>query len=190
MRPDRRATAALAALAAAALTAAAAGQTRPSEPAMAGPAPATAADPPPILPTGLGADIDRDVETLRAATERFKVSSAAIAEGYAAEDRCIEHQPHGAMGYHFNNLALRDATLDLAKPEVLVYEKRPDGTFKLNGVEFIVPFTAWTKTEPPAIMGQNLKRADSLGFWYLHVWNWGYSPSGLFADWNPSVRCP
>jgi hypothetical protein len=94
------------------------------------------------------------------------------------------------MGYHFNNRALEDATLDLEKPEVLVYGKRPDGTLQLNGVEFIVPLAAWTKAEPPTIMGQNLKRADSLGIWYLHVWNWGYSPSGLFADWNPRVKCP
>jgi hypothetical protein len=185
-----RGTAALAGLAIVALTAGPAGQAMPSHPPKAAPANAAAADPPPILPTGLGADIDRAVETLRAATERFKDPSVAIAEGYAAEDRCIEHKAHGAMGYHFNNMALRDATLDLEKPEVLVYEKRPDGTLALNGVEYIVPIAAWTRTEPPAIMGQDLKRADSLGFWYLHVWNWGHSPSGLFADWNPRVKCP
>ena len=143
----------------------------------------------PILPTGLGEAIDRDITRLRAATERLKVSSVAVDAGYAPETNCVQHQPHGAMGIHFNNMALRDATLDVEKPEVLVYEKRPDGTFQLNGVEFLVPFTAWTKTEPPSIMGQNLKRADALGFWYLHVWNWAPNPSGLFADWNPTVKC-
>ena len=153
------------------------------------PTPMVAADPPPIVPTGLGPAIDRDVEKLRAATERFKTSSVATAAGYVAADRCIEHQPHGAMGYHFNNKGLMDATLDVEKPEVLVYEKRADGTFKLNGVEFLVPIPAWTRPEPPTIMGQSLKRADSLGIWYLHVWNWEHSPSGLFADWNPRVRC-
>jgi hypothetical protein len=189
MRPTRRATATFAVLGCAALTVAAARQTMKSEPPKATPPTTMAADPPPILPTGLGPAIDRDIEQLRAATERFKVSGVAITEGYVAEDRCIEHQPHGAMGYHFNNRSLRDATLDLEKPEVLVYEKLPDGTLKLNGVEFLVPIAAWTRTEPPTIMGQNLKRADSLGIWYLHVWNWGYSPSGLFADWNPRVKC-
>jgi hypothetical protein len=101
----------------------------------------------------------------------------------------VQHPAHGAMGIHFNNPTLRDATLDVEKPEVLVYEKRPDGTLQLNGVEFLVPFTAWSKAEPPSIMGQSLKRADSLGFWYLHVWNWTANPSGLFADWNPTVKC-
>ena len=93
------------------------------------------------------------------------------------------------MGYHFQNNALLDTTLDLDHPEVLVYEKMADGTFQLNGVEFLVPIAAWTSTEPPRIMGQALKKADRLGIWYLHVWTWKPSPTGLFADWNPDVKC-
>ena len=174
-------------LLAAALTPSSAAQTRAAHDGRAGQAGRDGA--PAILPTGMGEAIDRDVARLRAATERFKSSSVAIAEGYPQETDCVQMQPHGAMGYHFGNTALKDATLDVEKPEVLVYEKRPDGTFQLNGVEFYVPFTAWTKAEPPSIMGQNLKRADSLGFWYLHVWNWTPNPSGLFADWNPNVKC-
>ena len=100
-----------------------------------------------VLPAGMGEAIDRDVARLRAATERLRVSDRRVAAGYAPETNCVQHQPHGAMGIHFNNMALRDATLDVEKPEVLVYEKGPDGTLHLNGVEFLVPFTAWTKDE-------------------------------------------
>jgi hypothetical protein len=142
-----------------------------------------------IVPTGLGEAIDRDVTRLRAATARFKSTSVALAAGYLGETNCVQHPAHGAMGYHYNNKALRDATLDVEQPEVLVYEKLPDGAFKLNGVEYIVPLAAWTKAEPPTIMGQSLKRADSLGFWYVHVWSETVNPSGLFADWNPNVKC-
>jgi hypothetical protein len=60
------------------------------------------------------------------------------------------------MGYHFQNNALLDTTLDLEHPEVLVSEKMPDGTFQLNGVEFLVPISVWKSTEPPRIMGQTL----------------------------------
>jgi len=28
-----------------------------------------------------------------------------------------------------------------------------------------------------------------LGIWYLHVWHWEPNPSGVFADWNPNVKC-
>jgi len=150
-----------------------------------------AADPVPgILPTGLGRAVDRDVERARAATVEFKSTDRAIAAGYESTTQCIENPPHGAMGFHFDNRALRDATLDVTKPEVLVYGKQPDGTFKLNGVEYIVPIAAWKHDEPPTLMGQKLKRADQLGFWYLHAWIWEPSPSGVFADWNPHVTCP
>jgi len=144
---------------------------------------------PGVIPSGFGEAVDRDVVKVRAATTPFASSGAAEAAGYARVTDCVEYQPHGAMGYHFQNNALLDTTLDVEHPEVLVYERTPDGGFKLNGVEFLVPISAWTSTEPPKVMGQALKRADKLGIWYLHVWTWEPSPSGLFADWNPRVKC-
>ena len=144
---------------------------------------------PGILPSGFGDAVDRDVVKIRQATAKFKETDAAEAAGYKGSSDCIQYQPAGAMGYHFNNLALRDATLDVEHPEVLVYEKMSDGTFQLNGVEFIVPTSAWTSAEPPHVMGQALKKAERLGIWYLHVWTWKASPTGLFADWNPDVKC-
>lgn len=144
---------------------------------------------PGILPTGLGDAVDRDVVKIRAATAKFQTSKAAEAAGYKLATGCVQHQPAGAMGYHFNNELLFDATLDVEHPEVLVYEKRPDGTFQLNGVEFYVPASAWKSAEPPRIMGQDLQTAPGLGFWFLHVWVWKRSPSGLFSVWNPDVKC-
>lgn len=144
---------------------------------------------PGVPPSGFGDAVDRDVAKIRDATARFKTTEAAEAAGYKRVTDCVEYQPAGAMGYHFENKSLLDTTLDLDHPEVLVYEKMPDGAFKLNGVEFLVPISAWTAAEPPRIMGQALKKADRLGIWYLHVWTWEPSPSGLFADWNPNVKC-
>jgi len=144
---------------------------------------------PGILPSGFGDAVDRDVVKVRDATAKFKKIEAAEPAGYKRVTDCVEYKPHGAMGYHFQNNALLDTTLDLDHPEVLVYEKMADGTFQLNGVEFLVPISAWTAAEPPRIMGQALKRADKLGIWYLHAWTWKASPTGLFADWNPDVKC-
>src|SRR5688572_20538663 len=164
------------------LAASAAAQMKPADPATPGVVPT-------IIPTGFGDAVDREVERARLATKRFKAADAAIAAGYPAATNCVAHPQHGAMGYHFQNNALLDTTLDVEKPEVLVYEKMKDGAFKLNGVEYLVPIDAWKRTEPPTIMGQKLKKADSLGIWYLHVWIWEPSPSGVFADWNPRVKC-
>jgi hypothetical protein len=144
---------------------------------------------PGILPTGFGEAVDRDIMTIRDSTAKFKTTEAAEEAGYKRVTGCVQHQPAGAMGYHFQNNALLDTTLNLEHPEVLVYEKMPDGTFQLNGVEFLVPISAWKSTEPPRIMGQALIKVDSIGFWFLHVWTWKPNPSGLFAPWNPDVKC-
>jgi hypothetical protein len=179
---------------AAALTGAALAQMPASfDAAQGAPSPGGGADIPrkasDIVSSGFGDAVDRDVAKSRAATERFRSSEAAVAAGYARVTDCVEHQPDGAMGYHFQNNSLLDTKLEVERPEVLVYERKADGAFKLNGVEHLVPISAWTAPEPPRIMGQALKRADSLGIWYLHVWTWEPSPSGLFADWNPRVKC-
>jgi hypothetical protein len=144
---------------------------------------------PGIIPSAFGAAVDRDIMTIRAATSKFKTTEAAEAAGYKRVTECVQHQPAGAMGYHWQNNDLLDTTLDLQHPEVLVYEKMPDGTFQLNGVEFLVPISAWKSTEPPRIMGQALIKADPIGFWFLHVWTWKPSTSGLFSPWNPDVKC-
>ena len=151
--------------------------------------PAESTPVPGVIPSGFGESVDRDLARARAATMRFKAADAAIAAGYPAAANCVAHPQHGAMGYHFQNQSLLDTTLEVEKPEVLVYERMTDGSFKLNGVEYLVPIDAWKRTEAPTIMGQTLKRADSLGIWYLHVWIWEASPSGVFADWNPRVKC-
>jgi hypothetical protein len=110
-----------------------------------------------ILPSGFGEAVDRDIMTIRDATAKFKTTEAAEAADYKRVTACVQHQPAGAMGYHFQNNALLDTTLDLEHPEVLVSEKMPDGTFQLNGVEFLVPISVWKSTEPPRIMGQTLR---------------------------------
>jgi hypothetical protein len=144
---------------------------------------------PGIIPSGFGEAVDRDIMTIRAATAKLKTPEAAEAAGYKRVTDCVQYQPAGAMGYHWQNNDLLDTTLDLQHPEVLVYEKMPDGSFKLNGVEFLVPISAWKSPEPPRIMGQALIKADSIGFYFLHVWIWKPSPTGLFAVWNPDVKC-
>ena len=142
-----------------------------------------------IIPSGFGDAVDKDVASVRAATTQFKSTDAAESAGYKRVTDCVEYQPAGAMGYHFQNNDLLDTTLDVNHPEVLVYERMADGTFTLNGVEFLVPISAWKSADAPTVMGQPLKRADKLGIYYLHVWSWKASPSGIFSDWNPLVKC-
>ena len=135
--------------------------------------------------------VDDNVARIRDATIAFQSLDAAVEAGYARDGgQCIQHQPHGAMGYHHVNRALLDDRIEIEKPEMLVYEIMPDSTYRLNGVEYIVPFASWAETrEPPEVMGQKLKPSKPLGIWYRHVWVFRDNPSGIFADWNPLVKC-
>ena len=137
------------------------------------------------------ASVERDIERARAATAPFKSLDAAVAAGYGRDGgQCLDHPPHGAMGYHHQHDALLDDRIEVERPEILVYERLPNGDYRLNGVEYIVPFSARPETaRPPVVMGQPLKSHRGLQIWYLHVWIWTENPSGLFADWNPRVTC-
>lgn len=128
---------------------------------------------------------------LRAATLPYKQLDAAIAAGYSRSGgSCIVDAHHGAMGYHHVSSAYIDGKLDLAKPEMLLYERMSDSSYKLNGVEFMVPYRYWPgDSVAPVLMGQKLHHENNSKYWYLHVWAWTDNKDGLFADMNPDVRC-
>ena len=132
------------------------------------------------------------LDQLRAATRRFKDLDSAVGAGYPKTvPDCLVHESHGAMGYHHVNRDYLTRDLDVEKPQILLYERLASGEYRLNGVEFIVPYRLWPRDSvPPTIMGQQLKHEDNLKIWYRHVWAWTDNADGLFADFNPNVKCP
>ncbi|HEY9228813.1 MAG TPA: hypothetical protein VIP11_19330 [Gemmatimonadaceae bacterium] len=142
-------------------------------------------------PARYGKAVKDGYERVRAATAPFQKLEAAVAAGYAATvPNCLEHPMHGGMGYHHTNRELMDRTLDVEKPEILLYERRGDGSYALNGVEFIVPYRVWpADSVPPRIMDRELQRADDLKLWYMHMWVWKRNKAGLFANYNPDAAC-
>jgi len=132
------------------------------------------------------------LEELRDATRPFASLSAAAEAGYAkGVASCLVHEHHGAMGYHHVNAGYMDRVIDIRKPEIHLYERLPTGEYRLNGVEFIVPYDAWPRDSiPPRVFDQPMRREENLKFWYLHVWAWKPNPDGLLADFHPDVQCP
>jgi hypothetical protein len=129
------------------------------------------------------------------ATAGYQDVKTAEAAGYASSlDTlgCFEDSKLGGMGVHYINQSLMDATVDITKPEGLVYELDADG--KIAGLvahEYIVPVDAWTSTTPPSLFGMSFHRHPTLPLWVLHVWLWKDNSTGIFSDWNPAVRqCP
>ena len=136
------------------------------------------------------AALEQDLNRIREATRPFHDMEAAQRAGYPSMlPQCIENQPEGGMGHHYTHAGYMDDKLELEKPEILVYAPTRNAKPRFAGVEYVVPYSAWTKTEAPRILGQSLKRSDSLQIWYLHVWLWEANEKGIFADWNPSVSC-
>ena len=129
------------------------------------------------------------VDQVRAANDRFKNVSVAVAEGYAPIP-CTSGIDGGAMGVHYVNANfLKDTTVDLRRPQAVMYEPMADGEMALVAVEYIT-------FKGPASLDDHLfsftgapNRYGLDPFYELHVWAWRENPRGPFADMNPKVTC-
>jgi hypothetical protein len=135
---------------------------------------------------------DNDLTKLRAATQPYHNLDSAVAVGYPRVVKdCIVHEHHGAMGYHHVNRTFIDARRDVTRPQILLYERMPDSTYRLNGVEFFIPYRLWARDSvAPVMFGQKMHREDNFKYWYLHVWAWLDNPDGIYSNFNANVSCP
>jgi hypothetical protein len=168
----------------------------------------------PAVDWGLNAQLSR----VKQATARFHDLAAAQAAGYSIENEPCVASPAGGMGIHAPNLSLiLDPVLDPTRPELMLYEPRAGGGYRLVGVEYFQAVILRNKTtgfeaprletapwDPnefeivnpqPSLFGQHFHLAPPPApqvpwHWALHVWIWAHNPSGMFEDWNPAVHCP
>ncbi len=131
----------------------------------------------------------------RDALVRFKDVNTAIAEGYVSLEECVAG-PDGAMGVHYLNKELVGST-DPMKPTVLQYEPRGGGMV-LAGIEWLVPVEA-AGGEAPVLFGRKFNgpmpghepaMPKELVHYDLHAWLFIVAPTGVFADFNPNLKCP
>jgi hypothetical protein len=139
------------------------------------------------------------LEIVRNATERFKDVKVAESAGYRLEFGCVSGDDFGAMGLHYVNDALvGTGIVDVTRPQIVLYEARPDGSLKLTGADYLVIASAWDEKHPgttPQLMGQIFhyfeapNRFGLPAFYTLHVWAWKENPRGAFVNWHPNVSC-
>lgn len=136
-----------------------------------------------------------DLARLRAATVKFKDTKAAEAAGYSLVpglDYCFNNPGVGGMGLHYIKTASLDTTVEMLRPEAMVYHSAGGGKLILGAVEYIVlaePWDAAGHTTPPTVLGQTFHLNPALGVYVLHVWIWRDNPAGIFQDWNPQITC-
>lgn len=134
--------------------------------------------------------IEEILPLVKRAMQPFVDFNAAQTAGYNAQlTGCFENPPVGGMGFHYGNPALIDGVVQALKPEILLYEPLQNGTLQFVGVEYVVPYTAWTKPNPPALVGVPFHRNDAFGLWVIHAWVGKNNPRGTLFDWNPTVSC-
>ena len=156
--------------------------------------------------------------SVRQATAAFHDFGQAVAAGYASPvgGHCDEIAI-GAMGVHTQNPALmQNQALIPEQPEVLLYLPTGAGGYRLVGVEYVQVLllrntatgqvAPWFSTDPwpaeyvvvnstPSLFGQSFQgpmagHVPGMPWHYdLHVWAWSPNPSGMFAQWNPSISC-
>ena len=139
-----------------------------------------------------GPAVNKDLATLRRVTAPFHNFAKAEDAGWSTKITSCMTDPGGAggMGFHYGNTNLIDGTARVDQPELLLYEPEKNGRLRLVAVEYIIPYTAHGREEaPPVLFGQKFKQNDVFQLWGLHAWVWKHNPSGMFADWNPTVNC-
>ncbi|MFN2467464.1 MAG: hypothetical protein ABR521_04935 [Gaiellaceae bacterium] len=145
------------------------------------------------------ATIPAQLATVRKALERYADVDRALADGYVEEKVCVTHPKWGTMGYHYANpKLLRDRKVNALKPELLLYVGTGGGGRKLVGVEYFradADQNLKTDSDRPLLFGYPFDgpmpgHAKGMPRHYdLHVWLWAPNPLGLFAPFNPAVRC-
>jgi hypothetical protein len=117
----------------------------------------------------------------------------ALADGYIPVSGCEAVPGLGGMGIHYLNPALgSDLVTDPFKPEILLYAPNGRGGLDLLGPEY---FQAEVGQPRPTANGQAFDgpmpgHNPQMPVHYdLHAWLFKYNPSGLFAPFNPRVKC-
>src|SRR5262249_3218766 len=97
------------------------------------------------------------LDIVRQSTARFRDVSAAEPEGYHLQFACVSGPVAGAMGRHYvNGDLVSGGVLDPTRPQIVIYEAKPDGHLQLTGADFLVVASQWDATHsgPPELMGQ------------------------------------
>jgi hypothetical protein len=147
-----------------------------------------------------GTPLSPELREARRATREFRDVRAARAAGYEATGPCASDPKYGAMGIHYANPELvADGELDTTRPEVLVYQPTRSGRLRLGALEYFqadADQDLATDDDRPFLFdlpfdGPMLGHDPQMPIHYdLHVWLYRHNPAGMFAMWNPRVRCP
>lgn len=126
-----------------------------------------------------GPDVAKQLADVRKATVKYHDIQVAFDNGYETDYFVVPK-----MGIHLvrEDLLNDDNNLDPLAPEVLVYEPKKNGDYKLVAVEYMT-----VGGERPSLFGHEFDDGPFPGTFALHAWVWKANPDGMFAPFNPNV---
>ena len=142
-----------------------------------------------------------ELQDVRAAVARYHSFEQAENDGYSIRvaEPCVR-SPLGTMGVHAANRELmEDPAIDPLRPEVLLYLPDASGNLKLVGVEYFkadADQNVATADDRPSLFRRPFQgpmpgHNPTMPIHYdLHAWVAEENPSGLFAQFNPTLSCP
>ena len=135
------------------------------------------------------------LDSARTLLSKYRDPMVALHDGYLSTVACMSFS-NGAMGVHLLNMSNIGPTVDIAKPQVLIYE--PVGTdLRLVAAEWFGPLATGV-TEAPVLFGEKFDgpmdghppiMPPELRHYDLHVWLYKANRLGTFALVNPGVKC-
>ena len=134
---------------------------------------------------GVSKETSRQLQEIRKATAIYHDIQHAYDSGYGDINVVVPN-----MGYHFMKPGLVNASFEIDKPEILVYNKTAGGKFDLVAVEFAVPISDSPDAAPEGFIGSAdvWERNEDFKLWLCHAWVWQFNPDGVFHDTNPLVQ--
>lgn len=160
--------------------------------------------------------LNKQLARARAASAAYHDVDEALADGFVPASDCVEVPGLGMMGVHFVNFPRLADPPSIEEPEALLYLPDEDDGFRLVAIEYLVPILIGgapymgcgvenescpppaASTPPPPVLydgitfdGPMAGHSPGMPWHYdLHVWIWHHNPSGMFAQFNPSLACP
>jgi hypothetical protein len=141
---------------------------------------------------------EEGINHIRRISGRYHSLAQAASDGFAATDECVAEPGLGGMGFHYVNGARIDTTLDVNRPEAVLYAPAQNGERRLVAVEYLVVDADQdlsTDSDRPSLFGHAFDGPMPGHFpgmpihYDLHVWAWFDNPNGAYSAWNPSVSC-
>lgn len=122
----------------------------------------------PIHGDDLGAYVNYQLATARAATVQYHDANQALAAGYTD----LGPNPFEDNAIEFVNFGMVDCTLDVRQPEALTYAPSGDG-LRLTGVEYSIPMACAATPPEDFLPGAGEWEAEAgVPVWTLRVPLW------------------